>query len=150
MSIPKVSEVVWPWRQQARDPRHEAGRRRQHVLIEVGIMVAVGLLFRFVFHKVWIPRIVFSLAAFVLISGLFIPAWYAGFKRGGAILGTAAGVGCAWLVLVPFFYICFTIGRVMLLIKKSDPLQRALVKEQSSYWSVHRPPKGPESYKKQY
>ena len=113
-------------------------------------MFAVAAVLRFGFDKVWVPRIVLALAAVVFFGGFFWPPLYEGFKRGGLWLGKAAGVTLAWVLLVPFFYVCFTLGRLGLAARRKDPMQRRFEPGKTSYWSDRRPVADLESYRRQY
>ncbi len=151
MSEQDVLQVVWDWR--GRDlpaPTGHAKQRRKQAAIEFCVMLTVAALFRFAFHKTGISNVILCVASIVLIGGLFIPKLYAGFKRLGAFLAKVLGTGVTWLLLVPFFYIFFTIARVCCVIGKKDPMCQRFAPEVKSYWVEHPGPPDAAQYRKQY
>jgi len=150
MSQSEVAKVVWPWRE-AETPATVAvaAKRRQRAALEALVMTGVGLLFQFVLHRVWPARIVLTLATVVLVGGLFVPPVYHGFHRAGKWLGKATGVAFAWLLLVPFFYICFPFGRLWMRLAGKDPLQRRFDSTLKTYWIPHPPASTPDRYLRQ-
>ena len=113
-------------------------------------MLAVALALTFVFHKTVLGAVVFCLAATVLIGGLFVPVLYYGFKTLGTWLAKAVGIGLTWGLLVPFFYLCFTIGRLFFLAAGKDPMRRKFDPKMTSYWTDRETVTDPESYRRQY
>lgn len=152
MKASNVSSVVWPWRDLPVpvDPKVVAARRRLRALLEFAVMTAVGLLFLLRFDKYILGSVVLTLAAVVLTGGLVAPPLYAGFKRFGVAVAKWAALGMTWLLLVPFYYVFFTVGRVAILLKGGDPLHTRFDPALSSYWVPHAPPPPPERYRKQY
>ena len=113
-------------------------------------MAAVCLLFLFVFEKVVVAAIVATVGALVLVGGLWCPPLYRGFKKFGRGLAKVVGVGLSWILLLPFFYLCFAPARLFLLLGRKDPMKRRILKDADTYWSAHRPLPGPERYHNQY
>jgi len=113
-------------------------------------MTCVGLILRFVFDKAVVATIVFALAALVLIGGLLVPPLYRAFRKAGHGLAKGVGVALSWILLLPFFYICFPLGRLLLLLSRKDPMNRGFLPENKTYWSKHRPLPPPETYRRQY
>ena len=146
----RVSAAIWPWRETKAEPDSDPRPARKTVLVEVSIMSVVCLLFLFLFKKPLVAAIVASLAGIVLVGGLWCPPLYRGFKQVGRWLGKGTGVGLSWLLLVPFFYLCFLPARLILLLARKDPMQRRFESDAESYWSTHRPLPEPESYRNQY
>lgn len=151
--ISTVSAAIWPWRNRP-DAAGEAAAgvaaRRKAAVRESAIACAVALLLLFLFDKQVLAGIVFAIAALVLVGGLFVEPVYRGFKKLGHYLAVGVGVGMTWLLLVPFFYICFTIGRVVLVLLRKDPLNREFPTAQPTYWSAYRYLPGADSYTRQY
>jgi hypothetical protein len=146
----KVAAAIWPWREATAGSGEAKTPDRTRVAIEAAVMIAVALLIALVFHKNVLAAIVSALAVVVLIGGLFVPVIYHGFKKAGMWLGRAVGVGMSWLLLVPFFYICFTTGRLFLLVRGKDPLHRKFDPRMQSYWSERNSVTDPDRYKRQY
>ena len=122
---------------------------RGRAVVEAGIAIGVGVTVALTFSR-HLGTVIICVGTFVLISGLFIPKAYRGFKKLGQLFGKAVGVAMSWLLLVPFFYICFTTGRLVLLVTGQDPLCRKCPTDKVTYWIPHAPSRGPESYKHQY
>lgn len=145
-----VSAAVWPWREADDGPVVEdVGTRRKRAAIESAVTYGVAAVF-LAFGKHIVASVVCTVATIVLLGGLFVPPVYHGFKRGGMWLAKVVGVGLSWVLLVPFFYICFGIGRVILLVSGKDPLNRRFPTDEPSYWLKRAGRRPPESYLKQY
>jgi hypothetical protein len=147
-----VSRAVWPW-WEARVPvgRHAGrGHRVRRAAMESCIGLAVGLLLLLKFRKEILATVVFSISGLTLIGGLFIPPLYRGIQRVGQWLGKVVGVGITWILLVPFFYICFPLGRVFFTVAGKDPIQRRFSPEAPTYWVPRKPISGPEHFHRQY
>jgi len=145
-----VAAAVWPWRDRKQEAVDEAPARRRHSLIEAAVGATVGLILLFVFHHKIVAIVVFSIAGIVLVSGQFVPPVYKAFKKGGMLLAKGVGIALSWLLLAPFFYICFTIGRIALTLSGKDPLARRCPSDEKTYWAEHAPISGPEHYTRQY
>ena len=151
MSEKEVLQAVWTWRDFRKpSPNILKRKRRKHAVIEASIMVAVALILRLKFDKILISTIILSMACLVLVGGLFIPVLYAGFKRVGEILAQVLGTSVTWLLLLPFFYIFFTLARIGCAISGKDPMCRRLEREKASYWFEHAGVAEPAQYRKQY
>jgi len=151
MNASRVTRTVWPWRD-AVDPdkKESPAKRRKRALIESCVAYTIALVLAFIFEKREMAIIVVAVASIGLVGGLFIPPLYTGFKWVFMLIANILVAGVKWLFLSPFFYICFTCGRISSLLKGKDPLQRKFDPEQSSYWSKRREIKDAKSYRRQY
>ncbi|MFO7870383.1 MAG: hypothetical protein R6V03_03010 [Kiritimatiellia bacterium] len=145
-----VTSVVWQWREKDEPPGAVRSRRLKKAFLQSGIMAAASLVLSSVVKSPAAAVVIASLAAVVLISGLAVPPVFRAWEAAGEFLGLAIGTLITWALLLPFFYICFTTGRIALLIRRHDPMARPLEKENTTYWSDHRKRKSLESYRKQY
>ena len=66
-----------------------------------------------------------------------------------ALAAVALGL-LAWVLLAPFFYLCFVPGRVVLWIMGRDPLDRKIDPDRPSYWAPYRNAADERRYKRQY
>lgn len=66
------------------------------------------------------------------------------------VVAIAAGKGITFLLLVPFFYLVFVPGRLLLALSGRDPLNRRFPSDEPSYWVKRAPGISPAHYKKQY
>lgn len=147
----RVSETVWPWRDRVDpDEKESSASHRKRSVIEACVAYAIALVLAFYFEKCEMAIIVGAVASIGLVGGLFIPPLYTGFKRFFMLVAYVLVEGVKWLFLSPFFYICFTCGRISSVIKGKDPLQRKFEPEKRTYWSKRREIKDPESYRRQY
>ena len=130
-----ISEPAWKWRYQRSQPavsRH--GSRLGKLIFQSIIAFAVAALFAFVFHRVLFAGIVGGIGLLILIFGLFIPKLYAAFERIIGIFAFGVGQVLTWLLLVPFYYLCFLPARIILTLTKRDPMKRAWDSSAPTYW----------------
>ncbi len=113
-------------------------------------MAAVGGVFlAFTDHRI-VPCFILTLAALLLAGLLFSDRILNGFDRTGAWLARAVGNGLTWLLLTPFFYIVFGLGRLTLIIARKDPLNRKLDTQAATYWIDHHGPETLSRYQRQF
>ena len=147
----EVSAVVWPWRESGpASCADDASARRRSAVAESAVGYCIGLLMLLVFKKRPIAMVVFSVASLVLIGGLFVPPLYRGMQKLGHWLARVVGTGITWVLLAPFFYVCFTTARLLLIVARKDPLHRKPDPGVSTYWDPHRSIAGSDRYTRQY
>lgn len=124
---------------------------RTKATIQAVAMGVVGfILFRVWGHLIG-PAIVWTLAGLVLVGGWVYPPIFHGFEKFGAKLAYWVAGGLTWLLLVPFFYIAFTGGRLILSLRKIDPMDRAFPDAGcATFWTPRPPVPSMEQYKKQH
>jgi hypothetical protein len=120
-------------------------------LIQAPIMAVVG----YVIYRVWGhlvgPVIVWTLAALVLVGGLFVPAIFHGFERFGMLLAKWVSAALTWGLLTPFFYLVFTFGRLVLAVQRLDPMDRKFPEPgRTTFWVPRPRVPSMEQYKKQH
>ena len=150
-----VSKIVWPWPERLTQVQEPASDKPSvvKVLIQSIVPAIVGLLF---FHFQWgshadvISKVLWGIAAFVLVSGLFIPPFWRGIEKFGHFLAWLVGTTLTWGLLVPFFYLVFVPGRTVLKLKGKDPMQRAFPTEKETYWEPRPEVRSKEQYRKQH
>ena len=144
-------DVVWPWRERASvDEGVNAGISRKHVLIESIIVLTVGLIIRCLTAKYIIGTIVLCVGSVTLISGLWLHPLYRALKRLGNFLAKWVGLLVTWMLLVPFFYLAFPIGRLLFALRGKDLLSSKFLGEKESYWTKWSNPKDKGQYRKQF
>lgn len=111
---------------------------------------AVAAALKWFFREPLPAGIVAGVATLILVGGLLVPPLYAGFKRAGQALAKGVGLGLSWLLLVPFFYLCFPLARLLFALRGIDPLRRGYDPAAASYWGPKRPAAGAGRYRKQY
>lgn len=117
--------------------------------IQAPIMALVGLAMFYFFHHLVVPIIVWTLAGLVLVGGWLVPPIFHGFEKFGQWLAKGVMAGLNWLLLTPFFYLCFIPGRLILLVRRIDPMDRRFPDARESFW-IPRKPVGTEQYKRQH
>lgn len=113
-------------------------------------MLGVAAVLAFVFGHPIPALAVCALSAFVLISGLWLPRVFGAVESAGQRLAAAVSLGLTWGLLVPFYYVCFVPGALLLRMRRKDPMFRRYDSKSPSYW-VHRPPvDSTEHFRRQY
>ena len=136
MMSEEIIAVVWPWRAR-KDAVTPRGPRRGP-WIQFVVMTSVGLLFRFVWGHVVMAYVLWGLATLLLAGLLFSEKILRGFERTGHWLAHGIGTAVTWILLVPFFYVVFSAGHLILRLRGKDPMQRSLDPGQSTYWTPHQ------------
>jgi hypothetical protein len=120
------------------------------VLLQAALMAAVGAaLYGWLGHH-RMGVVAWSLAAVVLVSGIFFPRVFAAIERFGKHLGRWVGVILTWGLLVPFYCLFFCAARLALKIKGQDPLHRQFPTGEPSYWTPRKLVKAVGQYRKQF
>ena len=130
-----TAEPVWKWRYQRKQPAVSRNNSRLGKLVLQSIIAfAVAAIFAFIFHRVLFAGIVTGIGLLILICGLFIPRLYSAFERIIGIFAFGVGQALTWLLLVPFYYLCFLPARMLLALTKRDPMKRAWDSSAPTYW----------------
>ncbi len=152
--MPNVPKTMNTWDWKALGAPHKQARPMSLKLkstLQALAMAAVG----YVIYRIWGhpvgPAIVWSLAGLVLIGGWVFPPIFHGFEKFGAKLAFWVAGGLTWGLLVPFFYITFTFGRLILLVSGKDPMDRRFPDaERTSFWTPRPPVPSMAQYRKQH
>ena len=86
----------------------------------------------------------------MLGCALFVPPAFAAIEGFGKKLGVWVGTGLTYLLLVPFFYLVFVPGRLVLALMGKDPMQREFPTKEASCWSPRRTKMDEAHYRKQF
>jgi len=147
----RVAQAIWPWRDVSKVGTGSSGPGvRRRCVVQSAVTLIAGLLLLFVFRKVWLGYVVLLLAAVTLLSVFFTPPVFRCIERGGRILARGVMIGLTWILLAPFFYVCFIFGRLCLLLMRKDPLCRKFPSDEKSYWVPRSETGGSECYRRQY
>ena len=143
---------TWPWQGLGpQPPQRKPMPMRVKATIQAVAMTVVGYIIYRVFDHLIGPAIVWTLAGLVLIGGWFVPAIFHGFEKFGAKLAFWVAGGLTWGLLVPFFYITFTFGRLVLTLKKLDPMDRSFPDlDRTTFWTPRPPVPSMDQYRKQH
>lgn len=142
---------TWPWRALGEPPVVKKRMSiRAKATIQAPVMALVGyLIFRWTGHLIG-PVIVWTLAAVVLLGGWFIPSWFRAVEMGGAWLAKGIVRVVNWVLLSLFFYLCFVPGRMILLARGIDPMDRRFPDDRPSFWIPRKPVTDVAQYRKQH
>jgi hypothetical protein len=145
-------KAIWPWREAAsRQPQasQQHGNVKGRAILQTSIMAIVAGIFFYRRHPV--PGVILAcLAGLVLIGGCFIPSFFLAFEKAGRKFGQWVATGVTWLLLVPFYYLCFVPGRIAILLTGKDPLNRQFPSKATTFWVPRPPVKDPSQYGKQF
>ena len=145
-----VVETVWQWKQQENVCSHTRLACRRRSLLQFSITIIIASLLFFFFHHIVFGIIIYSLSFLVLLCGFFIPTAFAALDKLGRFLGAFVGRLLTYLLLVPFFYLCFFSGRLILKMLGKDPMKRTLEPNAATYWIERKCIEDTKYYKVQY
>ncbi|HAS82239.1 MAG TPA: hypothetical protein DCS43_06090 [Verrucomicrobia bacterium] len=136
--MPKqAANIIWNWKTSRHTSEQaKSSRRKRRWLQTAGMMVASLLLFRFGDHRVF-PMLLWSAAAVALTGLCFSDRILQGIDKTERVLARWLGTGLTWLLLAPFFYTVFGVGRLCLILTRKDRLQRQWDPQAATYWCDH-------------
>lgn len=144
----EASRVVWDWQKDKGGGQHSKPSR-----MAAGIGLAVGggvAAFLYAHNHPVMMVLVLAISLGIFSCALFFPRAYQVIQIGLQRFSFAVGQALTWLLLTPFFYLGFSLGRLMQKISKKDPMTRGWQPDCTSYW-VDRPPVADkEQYKRQF
>lgn len=131
----QVLDAVWSWLDSGVDAkRREVAQRVRRSQMQALVMAVVALvLVKWLDHRL-AGYIVLGLAIVVMISGRQLPAVFRQIERAQHALTHVVTHAFTWILLTPFFYLCFGGGHLILWLRRRDPLARAWERDQPSYW----------------
>lgn len=147
-----VLATVWPWKNPASPvPNHApAAHRHSQTTIPFCIGLTIGLLMLIKFHKPVLGTIVLCATLAMLICALWFPAAHSMILRVLNRFAERVGTALTWILLTPFFYLCFTTGRISMRLTGKDPLELAFPSPRPSFWTPVPPVTNPAHYTRQY
>ena len=145
-----VARVVWPWRTPPRAGAVGVWMRRRRVLFQGAAMAAIATLMTWWLGRYRMGLCLYCFSAVILAVGFLAPEMFATLERLSRKLAGILALALTWILLAPFFYLCFAPARLILKLMGKDPMQRRLERNRSSYWMDHKPPAAPRPYTRQY
>ena len=144
----EVSRVIWDWRKQGGG---EHPQRPSLVTAGIGLVVALAVTaLLFVYGHRVMMAVVLTISLSIFSCALFFPHAYQAIQLGLQKFSFLVGQVLTWLLLTPFFYLVFSVGRLAQKISKRDPMTRGWQPDLASYW-VDRPAVADkEQYKRQF
>ncbi|MDR0994087.1 MAG: hypothetical protein LBN38_05950 [Verrucomicrobiota bacterium] len=145
----ETSEVIWNWKK-ADEVSAASPPSKTKYGVQLAVMVAIGALFYFGWHKEVMAYVVWGIGALLLFGLLLSPAVLRGFDRAGGWLVWAVGTSVTWLLLTPVFYLFFTLGHLWQKMSGKDPLHRKWDVKAATYWNDHDTRNLETRYQKQF
>jgi len=123
---------------------------RGYAFLQAAILIILGfVLSRFFGHD--LPaRIIWGLAAVILSLGVFWPRGYRPIHGFGQLLGRVVGKLLAYVLLAPFYLLFFSLVAIYLRFRGKDPLHRAFLPGQWTYWIPRRIKRRDENFGDQF
>lgn len=127
----------------------QLSRQARALLQAVAALVIASILyFRFDLRPV--ACAIASIAGLTLLCGLFIPRAYRVIERIQLFIGRAVGSGITFILLGVIFALCFVPGRLILALRRKDPLRRKSSGPDEILWISRSGSSDPDRYKRQY
>lgn len=127
----------------------KGSRRPRPALLQPIAMAGVGagLL---ALHKPVIGIVVLAAALLLLTLCACWPLASEATKLLSAAVAKGVAVALTWVLLVPFFFLCFVPGRAVLLLLREDPLNRRFAPDEPTYWTPRIADQDPSQMRRQY
>lgn len=140
-----VSQTVWPWQETTPETRDDVRPPAAQAVLGLVISASIAGSIYWWKHEAHPTGALIAVSVIATISltitllALFSAS---GYKVVHKILGTITTVVSTlltWILLAPFYFLCFPLGRLSQVLKRKDPMHRAFPGSEESYW-VKRPP----------
>ncbi len=148
---PEAAAAIWDWRAVDRpEPSRSAGRLRSRGAIQAAAGFGAGAVFLLLQVRA-LAAVAFTIAGLVLLSALLSPTGlYRAIDRAFHALGRGIGRALTWLLLPALFYLVFFPFGALFRRGRRDTMTRFFETDRDTYWSPHRAPSDPDSYKRQF
>jgi hypothetical protein len=150
-----VSQTVWPWQEPVPEASDDVRPPPAQALLGLVISGTIAGLIYYFKHEAH-PRgaviavcVIATISLTITLVSLFSPK---GYKVVHAMLGVitlAVSTFLSLILLAPFYFLCFPLGRLAQLLKRKDPMHRKFPGEEDSYWVPRKPVTDREYYKRQ-
>jgi hypothetical protein len=146
-----VARAIWPWRGEDGSGAVRRGLPRPvRALLDAIPASAVSLVLFFGFHMKPAAYAVGAVAGAILLCGAFAPRWFRAIERAQESFGRVIGLAITWILLGAVFAACFVPGRLLLLARGRDPLQRKAFRSGGCAWIVRDAAFDPARYERHY
>jgi|APCry1669188970_1035186.scaffolds.fasta_scaffold54516_2 hypothetical protein len=144
-----VAAATWPWRDRETKKADTAARRRRHrILLQSAVGLSAGAVM-LLMHWNRMGTIAVCIASAIFVVGRIVPRFYDAIDGSIMFVANVFGRLLTWILLVPFFYLCFLPGRIILLAKRKDPMSRKCPSNEATFW-VTRSARHPDHFTRQY
>jgi hypothetical protein len=124
--------------------------RQVRALLQAVAVLAIALILYFRFDLRPMAYAIASIAGLTVLCGLCLPGAYRVIERIQSFVGRAVGLGITVALLGVIFALCFIPGRLVLAVRRKDPLRRKSLGPHESLWIDRASPFDPDRYKRQY
>ncbi len=145
-----ISQAIWPWmdqRESGTDKVKSPSLRLSFFMLVMAVCISG---FFYFFNRFWASIIILAISIILFCCAVFFPSIYRIIHRIFQVFGRWVGRGLTWILLVPFFYICFPIGHVIQKISRKDPLSRSCPTSSKSYWVLRESNADKDGYRRQF
>jgi hypothetical protein len=118
-------------------------------LARILIGMAIGIIF-LLLKKPVLATVVLATSAVLLVLMFSAPVFYRHIEKGLQKFSAWVGTALTYMLLVPFFFVCFLPAHVFLFLTKKDPLRLRFPAPAASCWIMHPRGTGKEKYKRQF
>jgi hypothetical protein len=143
----RVTDVVWPCEKSL---KQSTPKNKKHDLIQFGIMCFAATILLLFFRHLVLSIIIYFLSFLVLIGIFICPSILRFFNLLAKATSGIIAKLLSCLLLVPFYFLCFFPGHIILSIICKDPLNRKFEKNSTSYWILKQQKEEIDEYKVQY
>jgi predicted membrane protein len=123
---------------------------KTRTVIQIVFLFIIGLILLLLLKWTTIGIIVLSISAVILSGCLCIRRFSSRFEKFTQFLIEAFSLMLSWLLLTPIYYLVFTPIRLILLIRKQDPMNRQFPTKEESCWISVEQKEIPDQYRKQF
>lgn len=146
----QAMQIAWPWREGSRPLQNATSNITRRAWIQTAVMLALAASMFFFFNKQILPLLILGLAMLNLGLALFMPDAFRAIELFWQRAARAAGIIMTWLLLVPFFYLCFLPARLILKISSRDPMRRKFPAPAPTCWTQRSGIAGVDRYNRQF
>ena len=142
----KVEEAVWNWKCGKAGPRSLVRK----MVIQFAMAATLATLL-YIFKPRW-QHLSYVLWGFsgLFLTGAFSPGVARGLERVAQALAYGVGQLLTWLLLTPFYFLCFVPAHFLLVIRGKDPMNRRLDVKARTYWTDRPEPSRKDYFEKQF
>jgi hypothetical protein len=147
--MPKnTSQAIWNWKSSDRNTKSAAARPPlTGPFIGLAVGATVAALFYYFGHFI-MTAVVAVISLSLFSCAVFYPRGYRVIQVFLQKFSFLVGQTLTWVLLMPFFYLGFSFGRLMQKMTGKDPMTRDLNQDSNSYWVAHQPVSDKEQYKR--
>jgi len=147
-----VAQTVWAWDKKPVEPDSTGKARQRRAFVQFCAMNIVAFMIMIISKgaHLRLPMFLSFFSIVILVGGFFLPRMFEAFEAFGGFIARVVGAGLTYALLVPFFFLCFVPGRLILRTMGKDPLQREWNKERKTYWTDKQTQCDVERYKRQF